>query len=80
MVASDASVWVDYFNGVVTPATDTLDAALGRQAIFVGDLGARSVRQGFRRQADFAQARNSSLCMNWLKDSPLQRSSKRVIT
>jgi predicted nucleic acid-binding protein len=56
MMVSDTSVWIDYFNGVVTPATDTLDVALGRQEILVGDLILTEVLQGFRREADFAQA------------------------
>ena len=57
MMVSDTSVWIDYFNGVVTAATDTLDAALGRQEILVGDLILTEVLQGFRQEADFAQAR-----------------------
>jgi predicted nucleic acid-binding protein len=57
MMVVYTSVWVDYFNGLVTPHTDMLDAALGRQEILIGDLILTEVLQGFRAEADFAQAR-----------------------
>jgi predicted nucleic acid-binding protein len=57
MIIVDTSVWIDYFNGVISPATDTLDAALGRQEILVGDLILTEVLQGFRKDSDLAQAR-----------------------
>lgn len=57
----DASVWIDYFNGVVTPQTDCLDAALGYEALCLGDIILCEVLQGFQRQADFEQARAALL-------------------
>ncbi len=57
MIVVDTSVWIDYFNGVPTPATDMLDAALGSQEILVGDLIFTEVLQGFRSETDFTQAR-----------------------
>ena len=30
MILVDSSVWIDYFNGNVTPQTDWLDSALGQ--------------------------------------------------
>ncbi len=57
MIVVDTSVWVDYFNGVVTPETDTLHAALGTQEILIGDLILTEVLQGFRRESHFVQAR-----------------------
>ena len=57
MIVVDTSVWIDYFNGVNTPETDMLDAALGNQEILVGDLILTEVLQGFRRDADCTQAR-----------------------
>ena len=53
----DSSVWIDYFNGQVTPQTEILDKALGRQAIGLGDIILCEVLQGFRRQRDFEAAR-----------------------
>lgn len=30
MIMVDSSVWIDYFNGTVTPHTERLDSLLGR--------------------------------------------------
>lgn len=49
--------WIDYFNGVNSSETDTLDAALGNREILVDDLILTEVLQGFRREADFTLAR-----------------------
>jgi predicted nucleic acid-binding protein len=57
MIVVDTSVWIDYFNGVHTPETDMLDAALGNQEILVGDLILTEILQGFRREADFTRTR-----------------------
>ena len=56
MVVVDTSVWVDYFNGRGTPATQALDELLGRSSVVVGDLILTEVLQGFRRDRDFQQA------------------------
>ncbi|MEM1119589.1 MAG: PIN domain nuclease [Bacteroidota bacterium] len=53
----DSSVWIDYFNGKDTPATDTLDTLLGIQLVATGDLIVTEVLQGFRNQKDFVQAK-----------------------
>lgn len=34
----DSTVWLDYFEGIVTPQTDFLDRALGWHLVGVGDL------------------------------------------
>jgi predicted nucleic acid-binding protein len=57
----DSSVWIDYFNGVITPQTDFLDAALGKQEIIVGDLILTEVLQGFREDNEFKQAQAALL-------------------
>lgn len=57
----DSSVWIDYFGGNLTPQTDLLHAALGRQAIAVGDIILCEVLQGYRRQRDFEAARQALL-------------------
>ncbi|MCB9006904.1 MAG: PIN domain nuclease [Ardenticatenaceae bacterium] len=57
----DSSVWIDYFNGTITPQTDFLDAALGEQEIIVGDLILAEVLQGFRQQHEFELAQTALL-------------------
>lgn len=57
MTVVDSSVWIDYFNGVSSPATDRLDAMLGVEPVAVGDIILAEVLLGFRRDADFRQAR-----------------------
>ncbi len=56
MIVVDSSVWVDYFNGRVTPETGFLDELLGRRALLTGDLIMTEVLQGFRTDRDFHQA------------------------
>lgn len=34
----DSTVWIDYFNGALTPQTDYFDRALGWRGFVVGDL------------------------------------------
>ena len=53
MLVADSSVWIDYFNGKPSPVTDTLDDALGRELVLVGDIMLAEVLQGFRRDRDF---------------------------
>jgi len=57
MILVDSSVWIDYFNGVLTPHTDLLDGLLGTEPIAVGDLVLTEVLQGFASERDFNQAK-----------------------
>ena len=57
----DSSVWIDYFGGKRTPETDLLHAALGWQAVAVGDMTLCEVLQGYRRRQDFDAARQALL-------------------
>ena len=57
----DSSVWIDYFNGEITPQTDLLHATLGRRSIGLGDIILCEVLQGYRRQRDFETARQALL-------------------
>ena len=57
----DSSVWFDYFGGKVPLQTDLLHAALGSEAIAVGDIILCEVLQGYRRQEDFYAARQAFL-------------------
>jgi predicted nucleic acid-binding protein len=55
MILVDTTVWIDYFNGRLTPHTDTLDRLLGQQMIIVGDLVLAELLQGFRKDDEFGQ-------------------------
>ena len=57
MILVDSSVWIDYFNGNVTPQTDWLDSALGNEPIVIGDLILTEVLQGFQTDKDFKAAK-----------------------
>ncbi len=57
MIFVDSSVWVDYFNGIITPETNYLDDALTHQLILTGDLILTEVLQGFREQKDYDTAK-----------------------
>jgi predicted nucleic acid-binding protein len=56
MIVVDTSVWVDYFNGRATPATDRLDFLLPRELLVIGDLILIEVLQGFRSARNFRSA------------------------
>lgn len=58
MIIVDSSVWIEYFNGNITPKTDWLDSALGNQSIVVGDLILTEVLQGFQSDKDFKKAKS----------------------
>jgi predicted nucleic acid-binding protein len=53
----DSSVWIDYFNGTITPQTEKLDRLLSGELLAVGDLMLTEVLQGFTNERDFRDAR-----------------------
>ena len=57
MILVDSSVWIDYFNGAITPQTEKLDALLGREPLAIGDLILAEVLKGFTEDRDFETAR-----------------------
>ena len=57
MIVVDTSVWVDYFNGVSTRASDKLDALLDLEPVAVGDVILTEVLQGFRHDRDYRTAK-----------------------
>lgn len=59
MILVDSSVWIDYFNGTITPQTDYLDRILGVEEIVVGDLILAEVLQGFRLDKDYRAAKKA---------------------
>ncbi len=56
MILVDSSVWIDYFNGAITPKTEKLNSLLGRELLAIGDLILTEVLQGFGKEADFEVA------------------------
>lgn len=57
MILVDSSVWIAFFNGHATPETDCLDRLLGSEPLLIGDFILAKVLQGFRRDADYGQAK-----------------------
>jgi hypothetical protein len=57
MILVDSSVWIDYFNGILTPQTDKLDELLGQEPLALGDLILAEVLQGFRLDKDYRIAK-----------------------
>jgi len=57
LIFVDSSVWVDFFNGRFTPATERLDELLGHEPLLTGDIVLAEVLQGFREDRDFQTAR-----------------------
>lgn len=58
-VVVDTSVWIDYFDGVVSPRTDYLHEILGWAPLHVADLIVGEVLQGFPDDAEWEQARRA---------------------
>ena len=58
MIIVDSSIWIDYFNGKITPQTDWLDSSLGNTPIIVGDIILTEVLQGFQNDKDFRVAKD----------------------
>ena len=56
MTLVDTAVWVDYFNGRVTPETNLLDRLIGAERLLIGDLILAEVLQGFRSDREFRRA------------------------
>lgn len=59
MILADTSVWIDYFNGIDSPKTDILDAALADDTVVIGDVMFLEILQGFRQDEDYDTARKT---------------------
>ena len=57
MILVDSSVWIDYFNGKITPQTDLLDNLLDSDPVLTGDVILAEVLQGFHEEKDFQKAK-----------------------
>lgn len=56
MILVDSSVWIDFFRGTTTPATDALNGLLLTDKLAIGDLILTEVLQGFASERDFLTA------------------------
>lgn len=59
MILVDTSVWIDYFNGIETAQTHSLDAALEEGTVAIGDLIFLEILQGFKSDKDFRAAKST---------------------
>lgn len=59
MILADTSVWIDYFNGVESSHTDSLDVVLSEQTVLMGDIILAEILQGFDSDNDFKKARDA---------------------
>ena len=57
MILVYSGVWIDYFNGVDSKQTNTLNETLGVRPVAVGDLILTEVLQGFREDRDYNAAK-----------------------
>jgi predicted nucleic acid-binding protein len=58
MIVPDASVWIDYFNGIVSPKTVILAEAIRKNDVLVGDLIITEVLQGIRSDEKYEIIKN----------------------
>ncbi len=69
MILVDSSVWIDYFRGTPSRQTERLDALLGNELLFVGDIILTEVLQGFSSRSEFDQARSLMLSLEHMNIS-----------
>jgi predicted nucleic acid-binding protein len=56
LILVDSNVWIHYFDGKTTEATERLDQLLGSEPLAIGDLILTEVLQGFAGERDFRAA------------------------
>jgi len=59
MILVDTSVWIDYFNGVSTKQTGSLDRILSEQTVLIGDIILTEILQGFDSDKEFKLAKQA---------------------
>ena len=59
MIMVDTSVWIDYFNGKVSPETNSLDNVLTEGNVVIGDLILLEILQGLRTDKDYNLAKQN---------------------
>lgn len=60
MIVVDSGVWIDYFNGIESAASDRLDELLGVTRLAVSDIILTEVLQGFRDDAQYKVAKQTT--------------------
>lgn len=63
MVIVDSSVWIDAFNGQITPETRWLKASLARGGVGLTSLILCEVLRGFRSDRDFRQTQKQLMAL-----------------
>ncbi|WP_422136266.1 type II toxin-antitoxin system VapC family toxin [Endozoicomonas sp. ALD040] len=58
MILADTSVWIDYLNGKITPASDLLDACLVEGTLAMGDIVFLEILQGIRDDKQFRKVKS----------------------
>jgi predicted nucleic acid-binding protein len=58
LILVDSSVWINYFNGIITWQTNLLDHYLSNVPVLLGDLILVEVLQGFKSDKDYKAAKN----------------------
>lgn len=53
MIIADTSVWIDYFNGVISSFTDELDNQLMEGNVALGDLILLEILQGIKSDKEY---------------------------
>ena len=64
MILIDSSVWIDYFNGQITPETNKLDTLLGVEPLGIGDFILTEVLRGFRSDLDYQTAKKLMMTLS----------------
>ena len=68
MIVVDSSVWIDFFNGIVTAEVERLRALMGQQPLLVGDVMLLEVLQGV---ASEPEARRVEIALRQFDVAPL---------
>ena len=59
MIIVDTSVWIDYFNGKITPYTDHLDKELLNGNVALGDLILLEILQGIKNDKQYTKTKDT---------------------
>ena len=59
MILVDTSIWIDFFNGKITPETNLLDFALAEGNVIIGDLIVLEILQGIRDDKDYNKTKKA---------------------
>ena len=59
MIIADTSVWIDYLNGNDNEYTNSLDTALVRGTVALGDLIFLEILQGFKIDKEYRRAKTT---------------------